>query len=41
MVEKNVVPDDCLIELDGITKCYPKLRTSGDRVSALWQVLRG
>ncbi len=41
MVEQSVNPDDCLIELQGITKCYPKLRTSSDRVSALWQVLRG
>ncbi len=32
---------DELITLDRIAKCYPKLRTSGDRVIALGQVLLG
>ena len=32
---------DVLINLNSITKCYPKLRSSSDRVHALWQVLCG
>lgn len=41
MVDQRVSKHDVLIELNGIAKCYPKLRTSGDRVTALWQVLLG
>ena len=41
MVDQSVSKHDVLIELNGIAKCYPKLRTSGDRVTALWQVLLG
>ncbi|HFD11490.1 MAG TPA: ABC transporter ATP-binding protein [Crenotrichaceae bacterium] len=40
-MDQSTNKKDVLIELDGIAKCYPKLRSSTDRVIALWQVLRG
>ena len=41
MIDQSSAMSDVLIELNGISKCYPKLRSSSDRVTALWQVLTG
>jgi lipopolysaccharide transport system ATP-binding protein len=41
MVDQSASKSDILIELNDIAKSYPKLRTSSDRVTALWQVLWG